>query len=142
MSIFSELKRRNVFRVAIAYLITAWLLIQLADILIPMLALPEWVARLIFLLLFILFIPTLIAAWALELTPEGLKLEKNVDRSESITPHTGKKLNSMTIGILALAVTILLIDKVFLSDDSSSDVTVDKSIAVLPFADLSEGQDQ
>ena len=142
MSLLGELKRRNVFRVAIAYLISAWLLIQLADIMIPMLTLPEWVARLIVLLLVILFVPTLIAAWALELTPDGLKLEKNVDRSESITPHTGRKLNSITIGVLALAVAILLIDKVFLDADSSSDATVDKSIAVLPFADLSEGQDQ
>jgi TolB-like protein len=142
MSLLGELKRRNVFRVAIAYLISSWLLLQLADILIPMLTLPEWVARLVFLLLIILFIPTLIAAWALELTPDGLKLEKNVDRSESITPHTGKKLNSITIGVLALAVAVLLIDKLFLSADSSSDATVDKSIAVLPFADLSEGQDQ
>ena len=95
MSLFSELKRRNVFRVAIAYLITAWLLIQLADILIPMLTLPEWVARLVLLLLVILFVPTLIAAWALELTPDGLKLEKDVDRSSSITPSTGKKLNGV-----------------------------------------------
>ncbi|MGI9222507.1 MAG: hypothetical protein ACR2QS_15885 [Woeseiaceae bacterium] len=147
MSLFEELKRRNVFRVAIAYLITAWLLIQLADILIPMLTLPEWVARLVFLLLVILFIPTLIAAWALELTPEGLKLEKDVDRSASITPTTGKKLNGMTIGLLALAVAVLLVDKFFLSDGdtpvaASEAVLVDKSIAVLPFADLSQEQDQ
>jgi len=144
MGLFGELKRRNVFRVAIAYLIAAWLLIQLADILIPMLDLPEWVARLILLLLLILFVPTLIAAWALEMTPEGLKLEKNVTREESITPRTGKKLNAITMGILALAVVILLVDKLYLSTDSSPDeiVAVDKSIAVLPFADLSQGQDQ
>jgi TolB-like protein len=144
MSLFNELKRRNVFRVAIAYLIASWLLIQLADILIPMLTLPEWVPRLIFLLLLILFIPTLIGAWALELTPEGLKLEKDVDRSASITPSTGKKLNGVIIGVLALAVVVLMIDKVYLSKDSSPDVTasVDKSIAVLPFADLSQAQDQ
>ena len=144
MSLFSELRRRNVFRVAIAYLITAWLLIQLADILIPMLTLPEWVARLILLLLLILFIPTLIAAWALEMTPEGLKLEKDVDRSASITPHTGKKLSTMTIGLLALAVIVLLFDKLYLADESAPNevVTIDKSVAVLPFADLSEKQDQ
>ena len=148
MSLLNELKRRNVFRVAIAYLITAWLAIQLADILIPMLTLPEWVARLVLLLLLILFIPTLIAAWALELTPDGLKLEKDVDRSSSITPTTGKKLNSVTIGLLALAVVVLLVDKFYLGagDASSVDAVavaeIDKSIAVLPFADLSEGQDQ
>jgi len=144
MSLFSELKRRNVFRVAIAYLIASWLLLQLADILIPMLTLPEWVARLIFLLLLILFIPTLIGAWALELTPEGLKLEKDVDRSASITPSTGKKLNGVTIGVLALAVVVLMVDKLYLSNDSSPEVaaSIDKSIAVLPFADLSQAQDQ
>ncbi len=144
MGLFNELKRRNVFRVAIAYLIASWLLIQLADILIPMLTLPEWVPRLIFLLLLILFIPTLIGAWALELTPDGLKLEKDVDRSASITPNTGKKLNGVIIGVLALAVVVLMIDKVYLSNESSPDITasVDKSIAVLPFADLSQGQDQ
>ena len=122
MGLFNELKRRNVFRVAIAYLIASWLLIQLADILIPMLTLPEWVPRLIFLLLLILFIPTLIGAWALELTPEGLKLEKDVDRSASITPNTGKKLNGVIIGVLALAVVVLMIDKVYLSNDSSPDI--------------------
>lgn len=144
MSLFNELKRRNVFRVAIAYLIASWLLIQLSDILVPMLTLPEWVSRLVFLLLLILFIPTVIAAWALELTPDGLKLEKDVDRSASITPNTGKKLNAITIGVLALAVVLLMIDKMYLSYDSSPEVTasIDKSIAVLPFADLSQGQDQ
>jgi TolB-like protein len=146
MSLFNELKRRNVFRVAIAYLITAWLLIQLADILIPMLTLPEWVTRFILLLLVVLFVPTLIAAWALELTPDGLKLEKDVDRSSSITPHTGKKLKAMTIGMLALAVVLLLADKFYLSAGDEQAVAVvaevDKSIAVLPFADLSQEQDQ
>lgn len=147
MSLFDELKRRNVFRVAIAYLITAWLLLQLADILIPILTLPEWVGRLVFLLLVILFIPTLIAAWALELTPDGLKLEKDVDRSSSITPSTGKKLNGVTIGLLVLAVAVLLIDKFYLSAEDapaeeSEKMLVDKSIAVLPFADLSQEQDQ
>ena len=122
MSLFDELKRRNVFRVAIAYLVAAWLLIQLTDILVPMLTLPEWVSRFIFLLLVILFIPTVIAAWALEMTPEGLKLEKHVDRTESITPQTGKKLNGMIIGVLALAVVVLLVDKVWLSGNEPAEI--------------------
>ena len=105
MSLFNELKRRNVIRVAIAYFVAAWLLIQLSDILVPMLNLPEWVARFVFLLLVILCVPTLIAAWALEMTPDGIKLEKNVDRTASITPQTGKRLNGMIIGVLVLAVT-------------------------------------
>ncbi len=91
MSLFNELKRRNVFRVAIAYIISAWLLIQLSDILVPMLTLPEWVARFILLLLLILFVPTLIGAWALELTPEGLKLEKHVDQAHGATQDRQKR---------------------------------------------------
>jgi len=149
MNLFNELKRRNVFRVAIAYLVSSWLLIQLADVLVPMLDLPDWVSRFILLLLVILFIPTLIAAWALELTPDGLKLEKDVDRSTSITPTTGKRLNNIIIGILCIAVTLLLIDKLFLTsdvDDEAASVAsipdVDRSIAVLPFTDLSQAQDQ
>lgn len=146
MSLFDELKRRNVFKVGVAYLIASWLVIQLTDILVPMLVLPEWVSRFIFLLLVVLFIPTLIAAWALELTPDGVKLEKNVDRSASITPHTSKRLNGMIIGVLALAVVVLLVDKIWLSGSSTTEVTstmtVEKSVAVLPFSDLSQGQDQ
>jgi TolB-like protein len=146
MSLFNELKRRNVFRVAIAYLIASWLLIQLADILVPMLTLPEWVSRLILLLLLILFVPTLIGAWALELTPDGIKLEKDVDRSDSITPGTGKRLNGMIIGALAIAVVLLLVDKVYLSNSDGTQTqassNVEKSVAVLPFADLSQNQDQ
>jgi TolB-like protein len=146
MGLIGELKRRNVFKVAVAYLVAAWLIVQLVEILIPMLLLPEWVGRFIFLLLVVLFVPTLIAAWALELTPEGIKLEKHVDRSASITPQTGQKLNGVIIGVLALAVVVLLVDKVWLSADGKvareAAVEVDKSVAVLPFADLSQNQDQ
>jgi TolB-like protein len=146
MGLIGELKRRNVFKVAVAYLVAAWLIVQLTEILIPMLLLPEWVGRFIFLLLVVLFIPTLIAAWALELTPEGIKLEKHVDRSQSITPQTGHKLNGLIIGVLALAVVLLLVDKVWLSgaEDGApaAAAEVDKSVAVLPFADLSQNQDQ
>jgi TolB-like protein len=146
MSLFNELKRRNVFRVAIAYLIAAWLLIQLTDILVPMLTLPDWVSRFILLLLIILFVPTLIGAWALELTPDGLKLEKNVTSDQSITPTTGKRLNSMIIAALAVAVILLLVDKVYLSNGEDGAETslapTEKSVAVLPFADLSQNQDQ
>ena len=142
MSLFHELKRRNVFRVAIAYLISAWLLIQLANILIPMLTLPEWVSRLILLLLVILFIPTLILAWAFELTPDGLKREKDVDRSQSITHRTGRRLDFIIIGVLAVAVAWLSFDKVGTDTPPVEIVNIDKSIAVLPFADLSQEQNQ
>ncbi len=146
MNLFNELKRRNVFRVTLAYLVASWLLIQLVDVLVPMLVLPEWVSRFIFLLLVVLFIPTIIAAWALELTPDGIKLEKNIDRGESVTPRSGKRLDQLIISVLAVLVVMLLVDRVFLSrsGDASMDsrAGVDKSIAVLPFADLSQAQDQ
>ena len=146
MGLINELKRRNVFKVAIAYLVAAWLIIQLTEILLPILLLPEWVARLVFLLLVVLFVPTLIAAWALELTPEGLRLEKHVDRSESIAPQTGKRLNGLIIGVLAVAVAVLLVDRVWISGqrdlEAPAVADVDKSVAVLPFADLSQNQDQ
>ena len=101
--IFSELKRRNVFRVAIAYVVVTWLLLQVVDILVPMLTLPEWVGRLVLLLLLIGFPIAMLFAWAFELTPEGVKLEKNVDRSQSITNVTGRKLDRTIIGVLVVA---------------------------------------
>ncbi len=100
---FEELKRRNVFRVAIAYVIAAWLLIEISATTFPMLRLPEWTATFVTVLLMIGFPVALIFAWAYELTPEGLKKEKDVDRSESITHVTGRKLDFIIIGVLAVA---------------------------------------
>jgi TolB-like protein len=146
MNFFAELKRRNVYRVAIAYLIAAWLLLQFASTFVPILGLPGWVTRLIFLLLVIGLVPTLIAAWALELTPEGIKLEKDVDRSKSETVRTGRKLNYLIIGMLVLIIVGLVVERVFIAEfDEPPPVMVaepDKSIAVLPFADFSQARDQ
>ena len=86
MSLFSELKRRNVFRVAVAYVVMSWLLLQVADVLLQAFAVPDWAFRLIFLVLAIGLVPVVIFAWAFELTPEGLKREEDVDRSASVTP--------------------------------------------------------
>jgi TolB-like protein/Flp pilus assembly protein TadD len=147
MSIFNELKRRNVFRVAIAYIISAWLLLQVADVLVPMLDLPDWAAKLIFLILFIGFAPALIFAWAFEMTPEGLKREKDVDRSQSITPITGRKLDRTIILIMGVALLYFIADKFWLSPaapaptpDSAQEAPAEspvQSIAVLPLADMS-----
>jgi TolB-like protein len=111
LSLFNELKRRNVFKVGVAYAVTAWILLQLVDVVGDILALPEWAPKLILLLLVIGFVPAVIFAWAFELTPEGVKREKDVDRSQSITPKTGKKLNNAILGLMALAVVYLLFDK-------------------------------
>jgi TolB-like protein/Tfp pilus assembly protein PilF len=111
MSLFAELKRRNVFRVGIAYAIAAWIVLQVADVIGEIMELPEWGGKLILLLLIVGFIPALIFAWAFELTPGGLKREKDVDRSDSITPQTGRKLNNAILVLMALAIAYLLYDK-------------------------------
>jgi TolB-like protein/Flp pilus assembly protein TadD len=146
-SIWAELKRRNVVRVAIAYAVVSWLTLQFADVLVPLLGLPEWVGKFVFLLLAIGFPLALIFAWAYELTPEGLKKEKEVDRSQSITSDTGRKLDYFVIAVMAVALAYFAIDK-FLPQESpgSTEIVADEeaeppetgpSIAVLPFANMS-----
>jgi hypothetical protein len=102
-SIWGELKRRNVVKVAIAYAIVSWLVLQLANILVPILTLPEWVERLVILILLLGFLLALFFSWAFELTPEGIKKEEHVDRSESVTSVTGRKLDFIIIGVLVIA---------------------------------------
>ena len=149
-SFFSELKRRNVYRVGIAYIVVAWLALQALDIVVPILRAPEWFSQLILILLVIGLPFALIFAWAFEMTPEGLEREKDVDRTESITHETGQTLNRIIIGVLTVAVGLLLIDKFFLSDANVEPVagspateafevtaTTSPSIAVLPFANMS-----
>jgi len=111
VSFIAELKRRNVFKVGIAYLVGAWLLIQVADILLDNIGAPAWVLQTIFVVLLVGFFIAVIFAWAFELTPDGVKREKEVDRSQSITPQTGKKLNNAILVLMALAIGYLLFDK-------------------------------
>ena len=143
MSLFAELKRRNVFRVAIAYVVLAWLLLQVGDTLAPALRLPEWVNSVLAFFLILGFPLAIFFAWAFEMTPEGLKLEKNVDRSRSITQQTGQKLNTTIIGLLAVAVVYLGLDKfVFEHDHSDETGATQQSIAVLPFENMSSDAEQ
>ncbi len=133
-----EVKRRNVFRVAIVYIVAAWLTMQVVDVMFPALNIPDWVTSLVAALLIIGLPFALIFAWAFELTPEGIKREKDVDRSESITAQTGKSLNRTIIVILAIAVGFLLVDKFYLSSGWEEEVTdIKPSIAVLPFVNMS-----
>ena len=118
MSFIDELKRRNVFRVAVAYLVTAWVLLQVADIGVEHIAAPDWLIQAIMLVLVLGFPVALIFAWAFELTPDGIKKEKDVDRTQSITHRTGRKLDFTIIGILVVAVVFLLIDRFSGSDRS------------------------
>ncbi|GMR14758.1 MAG: hypothetical protein BMS9Abin30_0365 [Gammaproteobacteria bacterium] len=159
MSFFEELKRRNVVRVGIVYVIAAWLLLQLTDVLVELLGLPDTAGKFVVLLLIIGFIPALIFAWAFEMTPDGIKREKDVDRSQSIASKTGRNLDRSIIAILVLAVIYFVYDKFQAEDTEVNGVAVetasqsgapadvgavrpDPSIAVLPFADLSPQQDQ
>ena len=103
MSFFGELSRRNVIRVAIAYAIVAWLIIQVADIVLETIGAPAWVMQTLMLLLALGFVVTVIFSWAYEVTPEGIKRESEVDRSASITSLTGRKLDRVIIGLLVAA---------------------------------------
>ncbi|MEJ8569575.1 tetratricopeptide repeat protein [Elongatibacter sediminis] len=149
-----ELKRRNVFRVAVAYLVSAWLLLQVADIVLENIAAPDWVIQ-VFMLGLGMGLPiALIFAWAFELTPEGIKREKDVDRSQSITHKTGRKLDFTIIGILAVAVLVLLIDRfrgpvepaspepVTIAEETEAPAPSEPSIAVLPFVNMSSDPEQ
>ncbi len=104
MSLIAELKRRNVFRVGVAYGIVAWLLIEITATTFPILKLPDWSVTLVTVLVLIGLPLALIVAWAFELTPEGIKREAEVDRTESTTHVTGRKLDFAIIGLLAVAV--------------------------------------
>ena len=111
MSFFNELKRRNVFRVGIAYVIVAWLVLQVSDVVLNNIAAPDWVFKTIMLVLAIGLPVVLVFAWAFELTPEGLKLEKDIDRNASISPQTGRRLDRIIIGVLTLALAYFAFDK-------------------------------
>ncbi len=170
MSFFSELKRRNVFRVGIAYLVGSWLLAQIAELLLDTFNAPEWTMKFILVVLLIGFPVALFFAWAFELTPDGIKKEKDVDRSESMSRVTGQKLNNAIIGILVLALAYFAIDKFILtpgraqpgsepfSQQTTEQATVtgekraptpietpleaSESVAVLPFVNMSSDPEQ
>ena len=110
MSLLAELKRRNVVKVAVLYVIAAWLILQVADVLFPNLGAPEWAFGLVLGLLVLFFVPALLFSWVYELTPEGLKREKDVDRSVTITGDTGRKINTLIIALLVVAIGLLLVD--------------------------------
>jgi len=151
MSFWGELKRRNVYKVGIAYAIVAWLIIEAVATIFPVLQLPEWSVTLITVILIVCFPVALILAWAYEVTPDGIKLTKEVPRAESITRLTGKKLNYILACLLVLAVAFLLFDNYYLDrraiEPEEAPVVSDveeapKTIAMLPFDDLSPEKDQ
>jgi TolB-like protein/tetratricopeptide (TPR) repeat protein len=145
--LFQELKRRNVFRVAIAYIAVAWLILQVADIVFENIGTPDWVMQTLMFLLAIGFPLATLFSWAYEMTPEGLKKERDVDRSQSITQETGQRLNRLISVVLLLAVGFLLVDRFVMQSTPEVVVVeevggdIEKSVAVLPFVAMSSGPD-
>jgi TolB-like protein len=111
VSFFEELKRRNVFKVGLAYFVASWLVLQITDVLMSVLGLSEFAGKFVFLLLVIGFIPVLVFAWAYEVTPEGIKRESEVDRSAAITHETSARLNRITIVMLVAVAVMVVVDR-------------------------------
>jgi TolB-like protein/Tfp pilus assembly protein PilF len=121
MSFFEELKRRNVVRVGVAYGIASWVLLQVADLVLENIEAPPWVIQALMLVVVLGFVAALVIAWAYEMTPEGIKKESEVDRSQSIVGQTGKKLDRIIIGFLIVAVAVLLVERKMLKRETSPD---------------------
>ncbi|MEY2551843.1 MAG: hypothetical protein QOG12_1987 [Verrucomicrobiota bacterium] len=145
---FAELKRRNVYKVAVAYAVAAWLLIQVATQVFPFFEIPNWAVRLVVVLLALGFPVALILAWAFEITPEGIKRESEIEADESITQHTGRRIIAITIALAVVAAGLfvyqLVRSKSLFTPRQSEAPTVSipaKSIAVLPFENLSSDKE-
>ena len=164
MSFFAELKRRNVLKVAVLYAVVSWLVLQVADVGVSLLGLPTWIGRAVFLLLALGFPLALIISWVYEMTPQGIRRDKDIDRHQSRTGETGRKLNVLIVVLLVLAIAGLIADRlipetspvqttentpgVAVSDPGAGDqanreiVEVrERSIAVLPFENMSRDEE-
>jgi adenylate cyclase len=160
LSFYTELKRRNVFKVAIVYFAVAWLLLQVSDTLVPALHLPVWFVSAVAFLLILGFPIAIIFAWAFDLTPEGLKMEMKSEPAAAVTGKTGKKINHIVIAALVLALGYFVFDTFVLGPDRDTTGTetatrgaqhqitepdptlADNSIAVLPFVNMSSDEEQ
>jgi len=149
-SFFTELKRRNVIRMAGLYLVGAWLLVQVSGTVLPMFGAPDWLPRSVVILLAIGFLPALIFSWVFELTPQGLKRDEDVSPEESIAPQTARRMNRMIIAVLLVALGYFVFDKFVMTPRRESALVAArssaepksaanaKSVAVLAFANLSD----
>src|SRR5213079_809610 len=155
MNFFSELKRRNVYKVAVAYAVVAWLLIQASSIFFPAFDAPSWVMKIFIIVIVFGFPVALIFSWAFEITPEGIKLESEIERSKSIKRRTGRKIVAITIALAVVAAGLFVYQLVQpkvgtalldVRSDSAKDEgrlgepslpAPNKSVAVLPFVNMS-----
>jgi TolB-like protein len=161
VSLFEELKRRNVFRVSVAYIVASWVLLQVADLVLEAIKAPDWVIQAMLMFVVLGFIAAVIIAWAYEMTPEGIKREADVERDTSITHQTAAKLDRITIALLVVVVVIMLAERFVLAPPETvppqqeqvaksapqsaqsvpRNTAAENSIAVLPFVAMSSGQD-
>jgi len=160
MSLFNELKRRNVFRVGIAYGVASWLFLQVVDFALDVIDAPNWIIQVLVLLAAVGLPAVLTFAWVFEMTPEGLKRESEIQRENSVTSHTASKLNKLTIVLLVAAILVVVIDRFVpesgtnneIGTDSSASLNIEPavieesapampSVAVLPFANMSSDPD-
>ena len=160
MNFISELKRRNVIRMAGLYLVGAWLLIQVASTVLPAFNVPSWALRTLIIVMVAGFIPAMIFAWIFELTPDGLKRDSDIPEAQSIAPQTAQKMNRLIVTLLLIAVAYFGFDKFYLAPKREAALVTqttqavtekaalqeksenEKSIAVLAFTDLSPNKDQ
>ena len=153
-SFLTELKRRNVIRTAGLYAVGAWLIVQVTGTILPMFGAPEWLPRSVVVLLAVGLLPVLVFSWVYELTPEGLKRERDVERDESITHETGQRMNRAIFVLLLLAIGCFVLDRFVLTprresaaaqtgpSESKPGSAPENSIAVLPLANASGDKDQ
>lgn len=143
--LLQELKRRNVIRVTIAYVMLGWIIAQVADLALASFESPAWVIKTILLVLILGLPMAIFFAWAFEITPEGIRKERDVDRSQSITPKTGRKLDVTIIVLLIAALGFVVADNYVLDrsilDDAPAETQL-VSIAVLPFVNMSADAEQ
>src|SRR5438552_2887642 len=138
---FAELKRRNVYKVAIAYAVIAWLLMQISTQVFPFLEIPNWAIRLVIMLIVIGFPIALVIAWAFELTPEGLK---RTEFAEQLPKKSVRSRAWIYVVVVAgaISVSLFFLGRFTSSKQDGGTELPEKSIAVLPFVDLSQAKDQ
>ncbi len=147
MSLFAELKRRNVFKVGVAYAVVAWVVMQVVDIVLPTFDAPRWVNQTLLFLIILGFPVALVLAWAFELTPDGIKATRDVAPDTSIRPQTSHKLNYLISGSLALLLVLVVVKQGLNSAPApvvvpAATTAAAKTIAVLPFVNLSSDTEQ
>jgi len=152
--LFTELRRRNIFRIAGVYAVTGWILMQVVSVMTPALNLPDWVDSFFAVVLMIGFPIAMLLAWAFEMTPEGVKRAENVKDGESITDKTGRKLDFAILAGLVLVIMFVVGNRLMPQKTATSEIIQqaqtdetdtaieEASIAVLPFADLSPNEQE